>query len=497
MDVWGLLSRSPRLSTMLFLTSTVCAAHRRWIRAFFLVVLRPSITRAERRKRAALEEGESIPIAEVVEAPPQEEEVMVPQVCLPTKEMPEWPPQMITSSASSRVVSLGADGCERLVSALRQQRSRSETADVEVVAGNERFSAHAAVLEAASPALAEAARSSTLLKDGRGKRVIEMCLGDGAPDARAVEAVLDFAYGGLVRLDESNVENILELSSKLQMAVLVDECCAFVAQRTSATRACRVLALADRHNCTLLRRDVALCVLRHFTEACGLFGEDDDDHQKQTKNDDNDEVKEDSFLEEKKRPAAEEARAGFLALPRHLLFEVLSDDRLFVCGDESLVFKAAVAWLEHRETLTQDDADAVLSLVRYYLIEAEILARTVEIHPLMQSAACRALVHAAYRYQAIGPRRLPKPCDYYDPNWRQRPPPDALPKHKESPVKESPAKGPETSVKGSSPRRASQENPFLAHDFSPPPRFDSKQTDDDDHSSSQEQLLDHHPTAFV
>lgn len=276
--------------------------------------------------------------------------------------------------SSSRVVSLGAEGCERLVSSLRDQRRVSWSPDVVVVSGGREFVAHAAVLEATSPVLSEAARRAP--RDG--DRLARVELGF-SQDAEAMALVLEFAYGALVTLTEDNVEPLLELASKLRIGTLVDECCAFVAQRTSATRACRVLAIADKHKCTLLRRDVGLCVLRHFARASGLFEDTEE---------------------------ADEARAGFLALPRHLLDEILADDRLCV-DDESVVFRAAVAWLE-ADAERAREAQAVLALVRYYLVAAEFLADAVEPHPLMQSRPCQDLVHAAYRWQALPPTRREK-----------------------------------------------------------------------------------------
>lgn len=371
------------VSTCCLVVQTRCLRYD-WFRGV-LVRLR----RLGSRRRLLAADEDAIPIAHAVVTEPSS-----PEEALPPPPPP--PPPMKTSfssesmvplrhqCASERVVSLGSEGSERLVSSLRDQRSSSWSPDVVVVCFGREFSAHAAVLEATSPALAEAARRAVLVRSS----------GDSPPprirleasckeDADALELVLDFAYGALVTLTEENVERLLELSSKLRIGALVDECCAFVAQRTSASRACRVLALADKHKCTLLRRDVGLCVLRHFSEACGLFLPPGSKDQE----------------------AADEALKGFIALPRHILDEILADDRLCV-DDESRVFLAAVAWLEADKSGERlGDADAVLALVRYYLVSAEFLADSVEPHPLMQSRACKDLVHAAYRWQALPPTR--------------------------------------------------------------------------------------------
>lgn len=326
------------------------------------------------------EEEDNIPIAHAVVTEGVTEAAALPPP--PPKATPPTSNESFGSTGSclsQRVVSLGAEGCERLVASLREQRRQSWSPDVVVANGEREFAAHACVLEATSPVLAEEARRAVRGRTGEGLPRIRL---DSAEDddTEALALVLDFAYGTLVTVSEANVEKLLELASRLQIRALVDECCAFVAQRTSASRACRVLALADKHRCTLLRRDVGLCVLRHFKEACGLFPDTDDatsDH--------------------------DEALRGFLALPRHLLDELLHDDRLCV-DDESRVFLAAVAWLQSDPNRLAD-ADAVLALVRYYLVSAEFLADTVEPHELMQSRACKDLVHAAYRWQALPPTR--------------------------------------------------------------------------------------------
>ena len=110
---------------------------------------------------------------------------------------------------------------------------------------------------------------------------------------------------------------------------------------------------------------------------------------------------------------------GFAALPKHLLLELLGDDRL-AARDEAVVFAAAAAWLGN-DADRADDADAVVRRVRFALIDPEFLCDVVEPHALMQSPACRALVHDAYRNlclpvdrRDVAPRTChPVPCDAF------------------------------------------------------------------------------------
>uniref|UniRef100_A0A7S3K0J6 BTB domain-containing protein n=1 Tax=Aureoumbra lagunensis TaxID=44058 RepID=A0A7S3K0J6_9STRA len=354
------------------------------------------------------------------------------------------------TKSRSRVLCLGAEGCDRLLASLRAQRVKNADVEIVLAGTGQKFYAHGCVLEAMSPELAQATRRARQSTIDRKKVVVEMSLGsDGELSPEALDLVLEWGYGALITLTETNVEPLLELASKLKITRLVDECCAFVAQRTSPRTACRVLAIADMHSCKLLRRDVLLCVLRHFRESAGLEKDFSDDKgtlnstttlvsdatKITTTNDIHDPgttetqstcgdttpkgllsssssslkrwctpSKKKLNPDEMSQEELAEARRGFLNLPRHLLDEILSDDRLFADGGESIVFRAAISWLEAEESrwLNTIERDAVLAQVRYYLIDAEFLYRVVEPHPLMQSAACQELVHAAYRYQALG-----------------------------------------------------------------------------------------------
>ena len=188
------------------------------------------------------------------------------------------------------------------------------------------------------------------------------------------------------------------------MAPLVEECCSFVAQRTHPCRACRVLAVADRHRCHLLRRDVLLCVLRHFDEAAGLGVDPAVASTASGSLATKKTMGEGRHLSgggpptpratDRDRDRAE-AADGFAELPLHLLAEILADDRLSA-RDESVVFAAAVAWLGHDER-REAHADAVLVHVRFPLIDACFLADCVEPHALMQTPVGSKLVHDAYR----------------------------------------------------------------------------------------------------
>ena len=76
-----------------------------------------------------------------------------------------------------------------------------------------------ALLRASSPVLA------AMLDDVAGDGETEAAeLRVGGASEPVLRAVLDYAYGGVVRLTEENVEPLLELASRLRMTALVEEC---------------------------------------------------------------------------------------------------------------------------------------------------------------------------------------------------------------------------------------------------------------------------------
>lgn len=78
--------------------------------------------------------------------------------------------------------------------------------------------------------------------------------------------LLDFLYGLSVEITEDNVEALLDLSARYGVALLRRHCCAFMAGSAEPSKACCLLAMADRYDCRRLRRELLVYTL----EVCGL-----------------------------------------------------------------------------------------------------------------------------------------------------------------------------------------------------------------------------------
>ncbi|CAM9457218.1 unnamed protein product [Choristocarpus tenellus] len=241
---------------------------------------------------------------------------------------------------------------------LQELREEGSCCDLIISVGEQSFKAHRCVLAAQSQPL------RTMLQEGVLREGKESILTLTDVDPGGFSLLMDFLYNRRVEISVANVEDLLDLGTRYAVKHLRLRCCAFLARSVNPTNACNLLALADRHDCHRLRRDLLSYVLKFFMCAC-------------------------------RDTSAEE---GFCLLPVALVVEVLSDDRLN--AQEVEVFWAAVAWIGF-ESLRSNDAGLVLPHVRFGLISAETLAETVENHVMLQADIGRRFIHEAYRYQAL------------------------------------------------------------------------------------------------
>lgn len=68
--------------------------------------------------------------------------------------------------------------------------------------------------------------------------------------------LLDFLYGRSIDVNDENVEALLDLSARYGVSLLRRHCCAFMAGSANPSKACSLLAVADRYDCHRLRREL-------------------------------------------------------------------------------------------------------------------------------------------------------------------------------------------------------------------------------------------------
>ncbi|CAB1114554.1 unnamed protein product [Ectocarpus sp. CCAP 1310/34] len=270
----------------------------------------------------------------------------------------------LASRSALSEATLGARGRRTAFERFGELRRVGACCDVTLAVGSKHFKAHKCVLAAQSSPLRAMFEGS--FKEGS-EDVISLL--DVEPHSFSL--LLDFFYDRGVEVTDENVEALLDLSARYGVSLLRRHCCAFLAGSASPATACSLLSVADRYDCHRLRRVMLAYTLERFPTICRDSSSD-----------------------------------GFRHLSAALVVEVLKDDRLAAGQEGELaVFWAAISWLEaeHSRRRNADEANIVLSHVRFGLVSAKAIADAVEAHPLMQSAAGKAFVHEAYRYQALPP----------------------------------------------------------------------------------------------
>lgn len=101
-------------------------------------------------------------------------------------------------------------------------------------------------------------------------------LRDVAPSSFSL--LLDFFYDRSVEVAAENVEGLLDLSARYGVSLLRRHCCAFMARSANPSKACSLLAVADRYDCHRLRRDLLaytleVCLLLACARMCSFFPE--------------------------------------------------------------------------------------------------------------------------------------------------------------------------------------------------------------------------------
>ncbi|XP_033983230.1 kelch-like protein 32 [Trematomus bernacchii] len=240
-----------------------------------------------------------------------------------------------------------------VLSALNQQRKDGLLCDVTLVAGEQKFHAHKAVLAACSDYF---------------RAMFSLCMVESEADEVTLQGVtsvglkhaLDFAYTGQILLEPAVIQDVLSAGSHLQLLELLSLCSHYLIQELSSVNYLELYRVADLFHLPSLEEAVVGFLVEHLSELS---------HSRQ-----------------------DEA----LQLPYRLLREVLKSDRLTSLSEEE-IWKLVVLWLEHdcRYQYTED----LIQHVRYGLMDVPVLHHLARSHSLVQSSPTAAsLVEEALDY---------------------------------------------------------------------------------------------------
>ncbi|KAM6909616.1 kelch-like protein 32 isoform 2-T3 [Xenentodon cancila] len=242
---------------------------------------------------------------------------------------------------------------DSVLSALNQQRKDGLLCDVTLVAGEQKFHAHKAVLAACSDYF---------------RAMFSLCMLESEADEVTLQGVtsvglkhaLDFAYTGQILLEPAVIQDVLSAGSHLQLLELLSLCSHYLVQELSSVNYLELYRVADLFHLPTLEEAVVDFLVEHLSE-----------------------------LSQSRQDEA-------LQLPYRLLREVLKSDRLTSLSEEE-IWKLLVLWLEHdcRYQYTED----LLQHVRYGLMDVPTLHHLARSHPLVQSSpTAAALVDEALDY---------------------------------------------------------------------------------------------------
>ncbi|XP_053520839.1 kelch-like protein 32 isoform X4 [Artibeus jamaicensis] len=242
---------------------------------------------------------------------------------------------------------------DSVLAALNQQRSDGILCDVTLIAEEQKFHAHKAVLAACSDYF---------------RAMFSLCMVESGADevnlhgvtSLGLKQALEFAYTGQILLEPGVIQDVLAAGSHLQLLELLNLCSHYLIQELNSFNYLDLYRLADLFNLTLLEKAVIDFLVKHLSELL------------------------------KSRPE------DVLTLPYCLLQEVLKSDRLTSLSEEQ-IWQLAVRWLEHN--CHYQHMDELLQYIRFGLMDVDTLHTVALSHPLVQaSEAATALVNEALEY---------------------------------------------------------------------------------------------------
>ena len=176
---------------------------------------------------------------------------------------------------------------------------------------------------------------------------------------QGLAACLEFIYTGSCTVaDAAELMVVLEAAAYLQIPHLVDAAAKAMSAHLGATTALAYWAVADRQGLTQLAADAVSAAARHFEQIA--------------------------------------ATPAWLSTPAETVRALLASDRLKVAGEEA-VYSAAVTWLHAQAPPpAEDDALALLRLVRFPLLSREFVQETVHNEPLLLTVAGLQMLNRSF-----------------------------------------------------------------------------------------------------
>ncbi|KAL7645652.1 UNVERIFIED_CONTAM: hypothetical protein RMT77_004038 [Armadillidium vulgare] len=244
---------------------------------------------------------------------------------------------------------------------MEEIRRRGKLCDVTLKVSDQCFTAHRIVLAAVIPYFN--AMFTHDMAESKQKEITMQGI-----DPSALEALINFAYSGKIKIDSENVQSLLVGSSFLQLTEVREACGDFLKRRLHPHNVLGVRGFADTLSCWSLVEACNRYLNKHFVEV--------------------------SHSDE------------FLNLPFSEIRDIICRDELNVQSEEN-VFEAVMTWVKKDLEVRSFHLPELLAKVRMPLLTPQYLTDKVATESLIKSShECRDLLDEAKDYHLMPERRL-------------------------------------------------------------------------------------------
>ncbi|NXG45367.1 KLHL4 protein, partial [Psilopogon haemacephalus] len=236
---------------------------------------------------------------------------------------------------------------------------QKQLCDVLLIAGDQKIPAHRLVLSAVSDYFA-----AMFTNDVREAKQEEIKMEGVDPDA--LQALVRYAYTGILELKEDTIESLLAAACLLQLSQVIEVCCNFLMKQLHPSNCLGIRSFGDAQGCSELLKVAHTYTMEHFTEVI--------------------------------------KNQEFLLLPANEIAKLLSSDDINI-PDEEAIFQALMLWVRHDLQNRQRDLGMLLSYIRLPLLPPQLLADLENSPMFADDLECQKLLMEAMKYHLLPERR--------------------------------------------------------------------------------------------
>lgn len=253
---------------------------------------------------------------------------------------------------------------------LNDMRHQGQLCDVKIIVNNLVFHAHRIILAACSPYFR--AMFTSNMKESTGPEVVLHDL-----HAKAIEAIIDFAYTHKLAITSENAHSLLAASSILQIFRIQTECCEYLSNHLDVFNCLAVRNLADMYSCKKLLELTESYILKNFEHLAEISDE-------------------------------------FLVLEVDELIKIVKDDNLYLPSGEESAYEAVMKWINYTPDISVQSANSkkpinrlkyladLMQHIRFSQMDLKYLAGTVSNDPLIVSnKKCFEYIAEAKQYLSL------------------------------------------------------------------------------------------------